>query len=182
MSNKVLNSYKIPLLLSFTLFVVLIAIRVEREALSIALIFLGSILGGLLLELDYFIYAHFFEPEKDFSKQIQGYTKHKDYKGALNYIAYHRNDIKDKILNSAIFQVVLAGLTIVIVGSPVNVFLKALVISALVNSMYRMSEEYVEGRIDSWFWALKNKPTKNGFYIYSFFLVLALMFSLSVFA
>ncbi len=178
--KKIFDAYKLPILLSITLFVVILAITVERSVFQIALIALGTIVGTFILDIDYFIYAYFFEPERDFSVQVRGYTKHKDYMGAWNYIYYHKAEIKDAVLNSALFQIALAGLLIVVAGTPASMFIKALTISAFVNSMYRMAEEHFENRTDSWFWAFKNKPTKNTFYLYICGLILVLVFGLSL--
>lgn len=178
--KKILDAYKLPILLALTLFVVILALTVERSVFQIFLIALGTIIGTFVLDLDYFVYAYFFEPERDFSTQVRGYTKHKDYIGAWNYIYYHKGEIKDAVLNSALFQIALAGLVIVVAGTPTSMFIKAVTISAFVNSMYRMAEEHFENRTDNWFWAFKKKPDKNTFYLYTCGLVLVLLFGLSL--
>lgn len=178
--KKILDSYKLPVLLSITLFVVILALTVERDLFQIILISLGTIVGTFILDLDYFIYAYFFEPEKEFSIQVRGYTKHKDYSGAWNYIYHHKAEIKDAVLNSALFQIALAGLVIIVAWSPTSIFIKALAISTFVNSIYRMAEEHFENRTDVWFWAFKNKPDKNTLYLYVSGLLVVLVAGLSL--
>lgn len=181
MKNKLVQSYLMPLLVSLVLFVVLLAVSVERYTLGIVAVFLGSVIGTFILDLDYFIYAYFFEPEKEFSKNIKAYTKHYDILGALHYIQFHKNEIKDKTLNSVLFQVAIAATSLFIVGSQTNLFLKSLVLSIFVNSIYRMVEEFFENRLDMWFWALKNKPTRDSFYIYTCTLLVVLLYTISIF-
>ena len=174
-------SNKFPLLISTTLFLILLALRVERDPISIIFMLVGAYLGTFMLDLDYFVYAYFFEPEKEFSKQIRGYVTHGDLGGAMEYILYHKNSIKDKTLNSALFQIAIAGLSVVIVGSNAGLMLKSLILSIFVNSLYRMVEEYYENRLDTWFWAFKNKPRKESFYLYCCGLLLVLLFSFSLY-
>lgn len=181
MKSKLLEVYLVPAIVSLVLFVVILALSVERSTGTIVLMFLGAFLGTFALDLDYFVYAYFFEPEIEFSKHLRAYTKDKDILGALKFVHHHKHDIKDKILNSVLFQVTLAGLALFIVSSNSGMFIKAFIVSVFVNSMYRMAEEFFENRLDEWFWALKNKPTKQSFYIYTGCLMAVLLYTLSLF-
>jgi len=143
MPTKVLSIYKIQLLLSLTLSIVLIALRVEKNALNIAQIFLGAFAGTFLLDLDYFIHAYFLDPTADFSKTLVSYVKHMDIKSAFAFIHYHRHDIKEKTLNSALFQIAIGAGAIFAVSSNASLFVKSLVISAYINSIYRLAELYL---------------------------------------
>lgn len=178
MNKKILDTYKFTILISITLFVALMALRVEKHTVNILLLFFGSILGGLLLEADYFIQAYFIEPNSDFSRNLVTYIKHKDFKGALTYIQEHKQQILDKTLNSAIFQIVLLGLSIFVCSSNSGLFIKAFVLSAYANSIYRFIEEYYAKRTDQWFWAFKQKPSERTIRIYMFILALALVYCL----
>lgn len=181
MFKTFLSSYKVPLLLSITVGVVLIALRVEKDILNITLIMMGSLLGILLLELDYILYAYFLEPTKEFSKTLQGYISHKDIGRAITYIHYHKTEVKDKTLNSALFQIVLGILMIFVMSSDTNLLIKSLIISTYVNTIYTMLNEYFEGRIKDWFWSLKGTPTKNTLIIFTSVLILLLVFSLTLY-
>ncbi len=179
MLKTIVNVYKIPLLLSITLAVTLIALRVERNSLTIAFIILGSLLGTVILDLDYIIYAYFLEPNHDFSKTLKTFIHHKDYSNTLAFIHFHKNDLQDKILNSALFQGVLAGAAIFVMASNTGFFIKALVLSTFVNSIYRLIEEHLENRTETWFWALKTKPNKIMLYTYTAVLIGILLYCLS---
>jgi len=181
MVKKLLDLYKFPLLLAIFVSVAILALTVQKNPVQITLVVLGALIGSFFLDLDYIIHAYFLEPTGEFSKSVQGYIHHKDFKGLASYIYYHKNDLKEKTLNSAIFQLVLGGASILVVSSTASNFAKALVISAFVNSMYRLAEQHLEFKnSDDWFWAFKNKPDKKGLVMYSgiLFGVLVLSFFL----
>ena len=180
-TKKVFSIYKIPLLISLTLSIILIALRIVRQPLDIASIFLGALAGSFVLDLEYFIYAYFLEPEKDFSKTLVAFVKHKDFQNALLYIDYHKDELKDKTLNSVLFQIVIALICIFIVPSAGGYFVKALVLSIFVNSIYRLMEYYHTSKLDEWFWELKSKPTKQGTILYTLGLLAILAYCLSIF-
>lgn len=181
MFKKLFNFYKIPLLISFTLAMVLIAIKVERHVFGITFIVLGSVIGTFFLDLDYFIWAYFLEPASDFSKTLVAYTKHADFMNIVNHIYYHKNELREKTLNSVFFQIVLSAMCVVAVSTTHYNFVKALILSIFANSIYRMFECYFEGRTNEWFWALKNKPQRNGVVIYGSILIFVLIFSIRLF-
>lgn len=170
--------YKFPLLLAVFVSLAILALTVQRNPIQISLVILGALIGSFFLDLDYILHAYFLEPTSDFSKSVQGYMHHRDIKGLASYIYYHKNDLKEKTLNSAIFQLVLGGASILVVSSTASNFAKALVISAYVNSIYRLAEEYFERKNSAeWFWAFKNEPDKRGLIIYSSILVGVLVLS-----
>jgi hypothetical protein len=156
-----ITTYKMQLLISITLFVTIVALAVLKEPLEIGLVFFGCILGTFILDLDYLIYAHFMEPHKNFSKTLLTFIKHKDFSNALNYISFNKTDVKDKTLHSALFQVILALFSIFVVSSNVTYLIKALVLSILCNSIYKLIEAHYANQVDDWFWAFKATPNKK---------------------
>ena len=179
MLKKTLELYKFSLLLAVFVATAILALTVQKNPLQIALVILGALVGAFFLDLDYIIHAYFLEPESDFGKNVQGFMHHKDFKGLANYIYYHKNDLKEKTLNSAIFQLVLGGASVLVVSSTASNFAKALVISAFVNSMYRLAEQHLEYKNTSdWFWAFKKAPDKMGLAIYSTMLIAILILAL----
>lgn len=181
MIKKVISIYKIPLLLSITLTIVLLAMGVVRNPIDIFATVLGCLLGTFILDSEYVLYAYIFDADSDYSKNIRGYIDHKDYKGLLVYIETHRNDLKDKSLNSALFQAILAPICIFAVYASTSYFIKAFVLSVFLNSIYKLIEVYFEGDLKDWFWAVKSKPNKQGFLLYTISLVGILIFCLNIF-
>lgn len=166
MINKLIKLYKIQLLISITVSITIIALTVSTDPIEIGAILFGSLLGTFVLDLDYFIYAYFLEPTKDFSKNIMAFIKHGDVKNILMYIDIHKNDIEDKTLHSTLFQTVFAVFSIFVISSNTPYLVKSIVISILANSIYRFLEAYFKGNVTTWFWAFKNTPSKNGMIIY----------------
>ena len=181
MSRKTSHLYRVALLLSITLAIVLLGLTVERDVLSIAFIVLGCIAGTFVLDLDYVIHAFFVDPQAPFSKSVADYVRYKDIRGLLSFIYIHKNDVEDKTLNSALFQIVLGGLSLFVVSSTFNPFIKALVISTFTNSIYRFGSEYMQNRTDQWFWSLKVNTSKGNLLVYTLILLGILFYSLFLF-
>jgi hypothetical protein len=167
--------------MSLTLAIVILAFRMEKNAVKIAYIFTGSLLGTFFLDIDYFIHTYFVEPTAQFSKMVAGYIKHRDFIGTLEYIYHHKDSIKEKSLNSGLFQIILAALTLLTVSSSRNLFFKALLLSTFLNSLYRFSEYYYSGRSNEWFWSLKLNLTKQNITIYAGVLIAVFLYCLTLF-
>lgn len=174
------NVFKTPVLLSLTLAIVIIALRVAKSPFAITSVILGSLAGSIFLDLDYIIYAYFTEPSSDYAKTLATFIRHKDLKNAVQFVNYHRHDIKDRILNSGLFQVVLALSAVFVSAAATNLFVKTLVLSTFLNSLYRLSEEYFENRTDEWFWALKSKPNKKNVSLFGLALFAVLVYCLTI--
>jgi hypothetical protein len=181
MLKKIWEIYKIQLFVSLALTIVLIATNIINKPVHNALIILGAFMGTFFLDLDYIVYAYFLEPEKSFSKTLQGFFQHRDLAGALNHIYFNKNEVKEKTLNSVLFQIVLAGASLLVVSSTSSLFIKALVLSTFANSIYKMAIYYFDGKADEWFWALKKTPSENTMVIYGIILFFFLAFSISLF-
>ncbi len=176
---KLLNHYKIPLLCSLVICVALIAMLVTKDPFEIGLIIFGCFAGTFILDLDYFLYAYFTDTDKDFSKSFRAFISHRDFPNAVNYLEIHKSSIEDKILNSALFQIVLAAASLIVIAARTNAFVQALVLAAFLNSIYRMYEYYFRDQISEWFWAIKVKITKKFMITYSLILFAILIFSIS---
>ncbi len=170
MSN-LFRYYRLQIIISLSLMVVLISQVYRNGVLELSLIALGCILGTFFLDLDYFISAYLVDQDTEFAKLLKDYVRNKDFLGAFNYIIYHANEVKNKTLNSAIFQVCLSIFAIYIVRNPVSTFYKALVISILLNSIYRFFYFFIQNEHEDWFWVLKNTPGKIFIGIYNFVLL-----------
>ena len=166
MNKTVATYYKFPLLISAVLTIVLFAATSIRLPIQATQIILGALLGTFILDLEYFLYAYVLEPDKDFSKTLIGFFKHKDFGNVINHIKYHKDDVEDKSLNSALFQVIFAVLCIFVVTATTSLFAKAFVLSILASSLYKLSEVYFEDKTDTWFWAFKSKPSKSGIKVF----------------
>jgi hypothetical protein len=181
MIKKVFSFYKTPLLISLVLSIVLIALNSHKPVEYLTQVFLGAFVGTFFLDIEYFLYAYLFEPQADFSKTLLGFIKHGDVFNALSYLNYHKDEIKEKSINSGVFQVVLAFICISIVLATTFTIVQALVLSMFTNSIYKFGEHYFKGSVDEWFWALKKTPSKPVLLAYTISLFGILIFCLYFF-
>lgn len=175
-----IKTYKTQLLISITIAIAIIALGVVRSNIVILMIVLASLLGTFILDFDYFIHTYFMEPHTNFSKNVNAFIKHKDITNLLRYIEFNKNDISEKTLNSALFQIVLAIFSIFAVSSNVSFFIKALVLSTLSNSIYRAIEAHYTNQTKEWFWAFKKSPNTKNFFAYIIGLILVLIYCFSI--
>lgn len=179
--KEFLKLYKLPLLLSVTFFVILMALRTERETINIVLMLLGSLLGTFFLDLDYLIHAYFIEPEKPNSDLVKDYVKHKDIQGLLMFVHSHKFEFEDRTLNSALFQLILGAASIFVINAHITVFLKVFIAAAFLNSIYRFMEEYLEGHTENWFWSFKMEIKPVNVYLYLLLLIAASAYGVYMF-
>jgi len=180
MIKKIWNIYKIQFVVTLTLIIVIIATKIIKTPTTVFLAALGAILGTFVLELDYFVYAYFLEPEKTFSVTLKGFMQHRDFAGALDHIYFNKEEVKEKTLNSVLFQIALAGVSIFVTSSSTGLFIKTFILSAFANSIYKMADYYFDNKSDQWFWALKKMPTENGILVYGAMMVLVLAYSITL--
>jgi hypothetical protein len=173
--KKIINFYKIPLLVSLTTFIAIMAMLLIKDPIDIISVALACLLGTFVMDLDYIMYAYFTDPIEDFSHTLKGYIKHGDYPNAISYVYYHRDEVKEKTLQSVLFQVVLAALTFFMIFAPLNLFTRTIVIATFANSLYRLAERLAEEKHDDWFWMLKVPPSKKSAKIYLAINVLILL-------
>jgi hypothetical protein len=181
MDKSLFSIYKLPLLISGTLAVVILAIGAIGQPITMAAVFIGCFLGTFVLDMEYVINAAFLETQSDFSKTLMGFVKHSDWSNALKYIYYHKEESKENSLNSALFQMVLAFMSIFVMNTTVSLLAKALILCVFAQSIYVLFEYYFKDRTDDWFWALKVKPNKQGVHVYAFVLLLIFSYCLSTF-
>lgn len=182
MDKKVVGIYKIPLLISLTLAIVLIALGTIRAPFDISLVFVAAIAGTFVLDMEYLIDAFFVDPKKDFSRTLVSFLKHSDWTNAIKHIYYHKDEFKDNALNSALFQVIIGFLSILVVFATRSLFGQALVLSIFANSIYVLFEHLFNNKTDEWFWILKEKPTRKQVYGYVFLMLILFSLSLYLFA
>jgi hypothetical protein len=179
--KKILSYYKLPLLISATLTITLLALGVIRKPIPMIEIVLGCLLGTFVLDLEYVMYAYILEPNAEFSKSVIGYIKCKDYGGLIGFINTHKSEVIDRALNSALFQAVLVPIAIFAVYASNSLVIKALILSTFANSIYKLIESLFEENYAEWFWAMKVKPSKSGATGFTVLLVLVLVYCLYVF-
>ncbi|OGC50774.1 hypothetical protein A2716_01930 [candidate division WWE3 bacterium RIFCSPHIGHO2_01_FULL_40_23] len=176
---KILKTYKMNLFVSLTMGIVITAVRVEKIPLNIFLIFFSSLIGTFVLEFDYFIHAYIFEPNGAFSQGLKDLMKQRNYTGVVSFIKSNRFNIPSMILYGAMFQMIMAFLSLVLVTSE-GIFGISLTLSVLAQTFYKMFEEYEKHHsLSEWFWILKDKPSKSVQLAYALAMGLFLVYILS---
>lgn len=155
-----------------------VALSISREYSEIIAIFLGAILGAFVLDFEYVLNAYFIETNSHFSQTLKGYIKHRDFKNAINFINLHKNEVKEKTLNSALFQIILGLLLVWVTYSSDQPFVKSLLLVTYATSIYKFAENYFEGNLKDWFWAININVNKNTIYWYSAALITVLALAL----
>ncbi len=178
MTKTVISYFKLPVLISIVLAIVIMALVPVRLPIQATQIILGTLIGTFVLDSEYLLYSFLLEPKQEFSLVMTGFIKHRDITNVINHIKYHKDQIADKSLNSGLFQAVLAVLSIFVVSATSSLFAKAFVLSILASSLYKLAESYFEGTSNDWFWAFKTKPTKSGTKIFFGIITAVLAFCL----
>jgi hypothetical protein len=178
MSKSLVSIYRIPILISIVLIIVMMAMASLRATFDIVMVATGVFLGMLILDFEYVLNATFLDTKSDFSKTLVAYIRHNDWPNAFRHIYYHRDETTENSLNSAMFQIVLAIMSVFVVFSTRALFPKALIVSAFAHSIYVLFEYYFKGRTDDWFWAFNQKPNRQGIHTYIFVMILALSYAL----
>ena len=171
MKSNLFKFYRIPVILSISLAVVLISQVFKGSTFNLILLVLGCLLGTFFLDLDYFLHTYILEPHDHFSGLLKDYIRSKDISGAFNYILFHSDEVENKTLNSALFQISMIFFSIFLVRSDVSIFFKALVISIQLNSVFRFLYFYFQGHGNEWFWILKKTPGVFFIVVYNFVII-----------
>jgi len=162
MFQNLLQQYKYPLFLSLIFTIISLALRLESHLLNAIYFLVGAFFGTFFLDLDYFLFAYITEPDHYFSKELKKLIGRKNIPDIVSYVDTHKAEMGDSVLHSALFQGILVILSFYVVSSTGNIFMKALVMTAMLQSFYRQFKEYEKkGNLDDWFWMLTEKPHKN---------------------
>lgn len=124
--------------------------------LNFLLLCLGSILGTFLLDIDHLIYWFFLYPGKTDSLEAQKLLKQKSFQGLLLLAAEYHGDHLRLIFHSALFQLVLLGLTLYVFTAGESDFVLGLVVALNLHLFKDEWEEYYSGspeHLNRWlFW------------------------------
>ncbi len=181
MIRLLFSKYKYALLLSFVLCVVIVAIRLESRWYNFIFIILGALFGTFLLDSDYIFFTYFIDPKHYFSVNIQHLVKQRNFSGALQYINYHKGELRGLPLHSTLFQVLLAIVSLYIMLATKSVFGKTLTLVMMGQIFFEQAQDYMEKKdIGNWFWVLKVKPAKEALIFYFALLGVFFLYLLSL--
>lgn len=92
-------------------------------------------------------------------------------------LADYFSDLRS-VLRSIIFQGTLSLLALYATSSGRSIFVSAFLLSALGASFYFQYQDKKRGELESWFWVLKERPSRSGLVIYFFVVGFLFLYSL----
>ncbi len=165
---KLLNHYKIRVLVALTIVIAIIASRGEKHTLQIILTLAGGLLGMLIPDIEYFVHSYWDNPDSEFSKGFKDLMNQKNFQGLFTYVNAHKHLLSKRVMHSVLFQIILGGITLFLATSQGPAFGTALSLSAFTQTFYLMYQEVSEtNSINTWFWILKSTPTRTWQGIYA---------------
>ncbi|MEK7595626.1 MAG: hypothetical protein AAB443_03530 [Patescibacteria group bacterium] len=179
--KKILTTYKVNFVISSTLAGVLILLSPQKDVLSILGIVFGVFVGTFILDAEFFTYSYVTNPTEEFSQGLRALMGQKNYAGALAYIRTNRQNVDGSMTRSVVFQIVLFMLSLYVIMTLENSFSLAFVLSAFIESVYQMFEDFSQkGSAASWFWLFKECPSKKAQNIYLYALCGSIVFILAL--
>ncbi len=174
MSNPLFERYKIPFLFSVVVSLAIIVLPEKISILSAVLAFSGSILGFLLIDLEYIIHAYLVDPSSEFSSRIKEYLSSRNFIGLVDFYNREEYTSGEMSIRSAMFQVILSALALMTITNQSWIFARGMVLSMSINLLYFQFQEYLKtGVLQRWFWVYKG-ALYGGFY--KLYMVLLLIF------
>lgn len=169
--------YKIPLLIALTFAIGVIVfsrnINFTRALLAVS----GSVLGILILDLEYILQAYLIDPYNEYSVKIKEYLSQHRYLGFIRYIDENEYKFGEMSIRSVAFQSLLAVFGFYFIMTNVNPFAQCLTISLFANLLYFQVMEFAATKtLDRWFWILEANMTDSAYkaYMIVMFVVLVL--------
>ncbi len=174
MSNPLFDRYKIPFLFSIaiTLAVIIFSNQVStlsqtELALSASIAFVGSIAGFLLVDLEYLIHAYLVDPSSDVSIKIKDLFSHGKFVALIDYYNHEEHTFGELSIRSAMFQIILAGLSLIVVTGDTWIFAKTMVLSMGATLLYFQFAEYLRAHtLLRWFWIFTGNLTDSFYKAY----------------
>jgi hypothetical protein len=143
-----------------------------RDWLEIAGLFLGGVLGWMMVGLDRIVYVLILHPEAQVSQYVRYHTKRRNYKEAWSLLERRQGELEKLTTRSALFQAAWVLLAIFAITSVASMFGKMLVMGLGLRVMVEEWSEYgkdKQGLKRKLFWQIKrevsNKELKQYMYI-----------------
>ncbi len=115
------------------IFFLLITILKRWFDISVALFWIGGIVGTLLPDIDHFIYAYYLRPHELTSQRVQYMMQKGDVKRTLSLLATTRGERTNLIFHTAWFQVLFVVLSFWVISSSSSLFGSGLVLGFMLH-------------------------------------------------
>jgi len=175
--NPIIARYKIPLLISLVIAVGMIAFRAESNWLGALYIMIGSILGFIILDLEFPAYAYIMDPSSEKSLKIKELIRSKSLKEFYSFINANEYFLGELSLRSVFFQVAFSIFAIYVFTTARWVLPQALSLSILVNLFYsQIIELSHQGTLKRWFWIYNGEISKQLQSVYIVIMAIVILF------
>ena len=145
-------------------------------ALFIPQVLAGTLLSVFLLDLEFVLQAYFYDPASTFSTGLRDLLAQKNWVGLAGFAEAHQDEIKNPVLRSSVFQVVLIILCAYLVISRVSLLGTSFALGVLLQSIILGYQR----RHKDWFWEIKLALSNTAISIYFVVVSLALLYLLTV--
>ena len=164
--------------LVFLAFLSLLNWQAKLELLGL---WVGGLIGVILLDLDHLIYCLWQAPHEMTSQRLKKYFQEGQYQYSLNLLFETQGERKRLIFHSVLFQLILLVTVFFVLSSSSGLLGKGLVLILFLQTLRSQFEEFLrEGKMDSWFWQLKLDLPSNFQALY-LLLMFLLFFGFSLF-
>ena len=173
--------YKIPLLVSLVCALALIALGGITYWLSAILVFLGAIIGFIILDLEYIVHAYLVDPLSETSLLIKSYIRAKNAGEYARFLSENEYTLGEVSIRSVLFQVGLFLFTIYVVTTSANAFVQGAALSMYANLLYYQFVEFKKTQtLQRWFWIYTGNLNVGVYKIYIGLIFLSLVFVLAM--
>jgi hypothetical protein len=119
-------------------------------------LWVGAIIGILLPDLEYILYAYFIDPSVQTSSDIRAFLRSKNIKGFVSYIDTKEYSFGEMSVHSVLFLFVLMIFVIYAGAGNAFILVKGLALSMYITLVYSaFIELYKTKTLKRWFWMLK---------------------------
>lgn len=137
------------LLPSIILFLVVAVFRFKYPV-WVVLFGLGAIIGSFILKLEGIIYCILLEPEEQISKDVSLQMGNKNYKEVLRILRERKDEIRNRVFHSFLFQIVFAVLTLYVLTSTTSAVASGICIFAFLHLLIDQAVDLKTGNLYKW--------------------------------
>lgn len=139
-------------------------------------VFVGVFLSNFFLDLEYFLQAYVYDPGSPLAVGISDLITQRNWSGLASFCEVHQDEIKNPILRSSVFQVVILVLCGYLVVSRAGLLGTSFALGILLQSLYLGWQR----RNKDWFWEIRASLSKTIIDGYFVVVSLALLYLLVV--
>ncbi len=152
--NPIIARYKIPFLIALLVGLFIVVFGGVSKWYEAVFTFLGAILGMLLIDFEYVLFAYIVDPQHESSMEIKEYLKKGNISGFVNLINEKEYGFDELSVRSIVFIAPLLLVTFYAISGR-TYFAEALMMTMLLCLYYSAIIEYIKTKtLKRWFWGI----------------------------